>query len=119
MVVAVTGGGDRFIASCCATQSRRAQLVRNEIVKILILLQPALSQLDFIDQFFLDRKILSEDRTPQKLARWLAGADAALKIAVDTRERVEGLAAKFGPRGAHNRLRSRAVVSVDVNCGEP
>lgn len=61
------------------------------------LLRPAFSQLDFIDYFFFDPKILSEDRTPQKLARWLAGADAALKIAIDTREHVEALVAKHGP----------------------
>jgi len=60
-------------------------------------LTQASSQLDFIDHFFLDPKILSEDRTPEKLARWLSGADAALKIAVEVREHVEGLASKFGP----------------------
>jgi hypothetical protein len=59
--------------------------------------KPASSQLDFVDLFFLDAKVLSEDRTPQKLARWLSGSDAALKIAVETREHVERLAEKFGP----------------------
>lgn len=60
------------------------------------LLEPATSQLDFVDHFFLDGKILSEDRTPQKLARWLNGADAALKIAIRQREFVEAQAARFG-----------------------
>lgn len=30
------------------------------------MLKPALSQLDFVDLYFLDPKILSEDRTPQR-----------------------------------------------------
>ncbi|MDH2349564.1 hypothetical protein QCM80_02550 [Bradyrhizobium sp. SSUT112] len=39
----------------------------------------------------------TESGTPQKLAPWLSGADAALKTAVDTREHVESVAAEFGP----------------------
>jgi hypothetical protein len=61
------------------------------------MLKPALSQLDFVDLYFLDPKILSEDRTPQQLARWLTAADGALVIAINTRTNVERLAKQFGP----------------------
>ena len=60
------------------------------------MLKPALSQLDFVDLLFLDPTILSEDRTPQQLARWLTAADGALVIAISTRANVERLAGTFG-----------------------
>ena len=60
------------------------------------LLQPAISQLDFVDHLFLDPKILSEERTPHQWNYWLGGATAALKIATDTREYVEAQAKKYG-----------------------
>jgi hypothetical protein len=59
--------------------------------------KPALSQLDFVDLYFLDPKILKEDRTPQQLARWLTAADGALVMAINTRTNVERLAKQFGP----------------------
>jgi hypothetical protein len=45
---------------------------------------------------FIHRNLPAQRRTPQELARCLAGADAFLKTAIDTREHVEGLAKQFG-----------------------
>jgi hypothetical protein len=59
-------------------------------------LKPALSQLDFAEKYFLDDKILKEQRTPAQLARWLGGAEMALKIAAQIREYVEGVAESHG-----------------------
>jgi hypothetical protein len=60
------------------------------------LLTPASFQLDDVDQFFLGAEILSQPRTPQELARWLRHADAVFKRAVEAREYVEAMAAKYG-----------------------
>lgn len=61
------------------------------------LLEPASSQLDDVDRFFLGAETLSQPRTPQDLAWWLSNADVVFARAVASREYVEGLAAKFGP----------------------
>jgi hypothetical protein len=78
-----------------AERARIAEL-NGKLGDLKEMLKPALSQLDFVDLFFLDSNILSEDRTPQQLARWLTAADGALVIAINTRANVERLAAKFG-----------------------
>jgi len=60
------------------------------------LLEPASSQLDDVDQFFLGAEILSQPRTPEELAQWLRHADVVFKRAVAATEYVEGLAKKHG-----------------------
>jgi hypothetical protein len=60
-------------------------------------LKTASLQLDDVDQFFLGAGILSEKRTPQRLAQWLAHADLWLDIASMTRKQIEDMADKFGP----------------------
>ena len=60
-------------------------------------LRNASLQLNDVDQFFLGPEILSEKRTPQKLAQWLAHAGAFLRIAIAMRKEVEAMADKFGP----------------------
>lgn len=90
----------RHIATLRAkSRDERARIAKlsGKLGDLKQLLKPASSQLDFVDLFFLDPKTLSENRSPRNLARWLSGADGALKIAVETREYVEGLAVKFGP----------------------
>jgi len=77
-------------------ERQRIEALNAKLGDLRQLLEPASSQLDFVDLFFLDAKILSEGRAPQQLARWLSGADQALKIAVTTREYVEAQATKYG-----------------------
>jgi hypothetical protein len=60
-------------------------------------LKTASLQLNDVDQFFLGAEILSEKRTPQRLAQWLAHADLWLDIASMTRKQIEHMADKFGP----------------------
>jgi hypothetical protein len=78
-----------------AKRARIAEL-NGKLGDLKEMLKPALSQLDFVDLLFLDPNSLSEDRTPQQLARWLTAADGALVIVISTRANVERLAAKFG-----------------------
>lgn len=61
----------------CAERARIAEL-NGKLGDLKEMLKPALSQLDFLNLLFLDPKMLSEDRTPLQLARWLAAAEGAL-----------------------------------------
>lgn len=57
----------------------------------------ARSQLEFVEGYFLEPKILREPRTPAQWRYWLTGADQALKIAIQEREHVQALIKKLGP----------------------
>jgi hypothetical protein len=57
----------------------------------------ARSQLEFVEGYFLEPKILREPRTSAQWRYWLNGADQALKIAIQERKRVQALIKVFGP----------------------
>jgi hypothetical protein len=57
----------------------------------------ARSQLGFVADYFLDPKILRQQRTPVQWRYWLSGADQALKMAIQERRRVQALIKKVGP----------------------
>jgi hypothetical protein len=61
------------------------------------LLRPASYSLDWVEDFFLDAKILQEERTPAAWARWLREAEKALRRATQQRESFELIIKKFGP----------------------
>jgi hypothetical protein len=61
------------------------------------LIRPAVRRLDYIEEVFLDRKLLGEPRTAAALARWLDHADRMLREAIQDRKYVEGLVKKLGP----------------------
>ena len=68
------------------------------------LLRPASHLLDDVENFFLDVKILQEERTPAALAKWLREAERILQLASQQRRSFELVIKKFGPNA---RLISR------------
>ena len=68
------------------------------------LLRPASYLLDNVENFFLDAKILQEERTPAALAKWLREAERILQLASQQRRSFELIIKKFGPNA---RLISR------------
>jgi hypothetical protein len=65
--------------------------------KAKALVKPASDLLTFAELGFLDQKILQVPRSPAALSGWLAQAEKFLRLAVEHREYVEGLASKLGP----------------------
>jgi len=61
------------------------------------LLRPASHSLDDIESFFLDAKVLRQERTPAALARWLREAEKLLQRAEQQRKSFELIIKKFGP----------------------
>ena len=61
------------------------------------LLRPATHLLDKVEGFFLNPKILQEDRTPGALAKWLREGEKMLQLAVQQRKSFELIIKKFGP----------------------
>jgi hypothetical protein len=61
------------------------------------LLRPTAHRLDDVEGFFLDAKILQEERTPAAWARWLREAEKVLRRAIQERESFELIVKKFGP----------------------
>jgi|SRR6266404_5435417 hypothetical protein len=60
------------------------------------LLRPTSYSLDHIENFFLNEKILQEERTPAALAKWLREADKVLSRATQQRKSFELIIRKFG-----------------------
>ncbi|MDH6261420.1 hypothetical protein [Bradyrhizobium sp. BR13661] len=95
----MTEANDKHIESLRAkVRDERARVAEltSRLGDLKRLLEPASSQLDFVELGFIHPNVLAQRRTPQELARWLAGADAFLKTAIDTREHVECMAKQFG-----------------------
>jgi len=61
------------------------------------LLRPASHLLDDIESFFLNAKILQEERTSAALAKWLREAERVLQLAAQQRKSFELIVKKFGP----------------------
>ncbi len=88
-----------------AIQSRvseeRAQLSKLESVisdpRLKTLAKPASHLLDDVEGFFLDTKILREERPPAALAGWLDEAEKVLRLATQQREFFNAIIEKFGP----------------------
>jgi hypothetical protein len=60
------------------------------------LLRPTSRLLNDIENYFLDTKILKEERTVTALARWLREAERVLQLAVQQRKSFELIVKKFG-----------------------
>ena len=91
---------ERHVADLRAkSRDERARIaeLNGKLGELKHLLKPASDQLDDVDVFFLGAGALSQQRTPQELAKWLGYADVVFERAVASREYVEGLAAKYGP----------------------
>jgi hypothetical protein len=61
------------------------------------LLSPTSHSLDDVEGFFLDAKILQEERSSAAWARWLREAEKVLRRATQQRESFELIIKKFGP----------------------
>jgi hypothetical protein len=60
------------------------------------LLRPTSRLLNDVENYFLDTKILTEERTTTALARWLREAERVLQLAVQQRKSFELIVKKFG-----------------------
>ena len=71
------------------------------------LLRPASHLLDDIESFFLNAKILQEERTPAALAKWLREAERVLQLAAQQRKSFEPapIGSEPGTVPADHRLR--------------
>jgi hypothetical protein len=82
------------------SEERKLIAMLNRIVtdqNLKRLLRPASHSLDEIESFFLDAKVLHEERTPAALARWLREAEKMLQRAEQQRKSFELIIKKFGP----------------------
>jgi hypothetical protein len=61
------------------------------------LLRPTSRLLNDVEGYFLNAKILKEERTLAALARWLREADRVLQLAIQQRKSFELIVKKFGP----------------------
>jgi hypothetical protein len=60
------------------------------------LLRPTSRLLNDVENYFLDTKILNEERTAPTLARWLREAERVLQLGVQQRKSFELIVKKFG-----------------------
>jgi hypothetical protein len=60
------------------------------------LLRPTSRLLNDVENYFLDTKILNEERTAPTLAQWLREAARVLQLAVQQRKSFELIVKKFG-----------------------
>ena len=60
-------------------------------------LKPASDLLDDIEMFFLEPEILRQPRTDREWSYWLGNTERVLLRAIERREYVVALVAKFGP----------------------
>src|SRR5271166_5419391 len=61
------------------------------------MLRLPVNMLDRVETFFLNPKILQEDRSPAALARWLREAERILQLASQQRKSFELIIERFGP----------------------
>ncbi len=76
--------------------SHLANTLSNDDVKHFFLGQ-ATRALDFVEDEFLDPKILSEQRNPHAMIQWLDSAETFLGTAVQARQNADALLKKYGP----------------------
>jgi hypothetical protein len=90
--------GERIEKIRATVQVERAAVAELEakVTDLKAILKPASFQLNDVDTFFLGAEILKEARTPAQWEYWLSNAERVLSNAVQQREYVAGLVAKYG-----------------------
>jgi predicted nucleic acid-binding Zn-ribbon protein len=89
---------DRIEKIRAAVREERAAVVEldSQVIDLKEILRPASFQLDDVETFFLGAEALKETRSLAQWEYWLSNAERVLSHAVQQRQYVAGLVAKFG-----------------------